>query len=524
MADLDTLMAFAPEKDAEAPFQQPTLEPEAWFLTAEEMRRARGGVDRPDLALFTTNNRVKLYAATADYFHDVADDLLAVGTDDLVYMTGWSVCNVPFKPMEPGTTLQNLVEGAVIRNADVRMLIWSNLNERKQNLEVRDFVNALPAPRENGPARFVFDDRLPHVTSSHHQKSVIIRNGQALVAYVGGVDLTSNRWDTLEHDQQELRGRVGIERKHRKGWLDAHARLLGPVTKDVAANFLSRWNSQPKPSQDLSDDLLDFENPDFSSLPPIDEGKTPLEMPEDGPHAVQIVRTFSPDSELYTAIAPQGEQSIFHAHIKALRNARNYVFIQDQYFILVPELLEALLEILPNITRLVVIVQRTVEASYTGYAKYLYDMVWPLQLQFPDKFKLYTTKESKGLYIHSKLIIIDDVYVSLGSANWNRRSMTSDTELDANIVDTELEQCSDRITVNKLARGFRLQKFVEATKRPYKELETMTFLKACEALEAAAHDDGHSLIEAYNVQDKPSFDLEHFQRQMVDPEDTLGRQ
>ncbi|KAL4114249.1 hypothetical protein PRIC2_014929 [Phytophthora ramorum] len=218
----------------------------------------------------------------------------------------------------------------------------------------------------------------------------------------------------------------------------------------------------------------------------------------------------------------EGEQSIFHARIKAIRNAQNYIFIQDQYFILVPELLEAIMDMMPSIERLIVIMQRTVEAEYTGYAKYLYDMVSPIQEAYPDKFKLYSTKESKELYIHSKLVIVDDVYVSLGSANWNRRSMTSDTEIGINIVDTELVQSPDNITVNKLARNFRIQKFMEATKRTYDELDAMTFLEACDALETAAHDDGKSIIEPYAVEFKPQFNLvSDGLRQLVDP-DVLG--
>jgi phospholipase D1/2 len=413
------------------------------------------------------------------------------------------------------------VEGAVTRGADVRMLIWSNLTERKQVLEVRDFVNALPPPKASGPARFVFDDRLPHPTSSHHQKSVVVRRGKELVAYVGGVDLTSNRWDTLEHDQQELRQRAGLDRKGRKGWVDAHARIVGPATKDVATNFVARWNSEPKPSQDLLDDLLDFENPDFSALPSVEDGEHSPVIPEDGAHAVQFVCTYSPDYDGYTDFAPMGEQSILHARIKAIRSARNYIFIEDQYFILVPELLDVLLEVLPSITRLVVIVQRTVEASYTGYDKYLYDMVAPLQLHFPDKFQFYSTKERRSLYIHSKIMIVDDVYVSLGSANWNRRSMTSDTELGVNLVDTEHVQSPDHVTVNKLARDFRLKKFQEATKLPYEQLAAMTFVEACDALQTAALDDGFSLIEPYILEDKARFDVEHIQRQIVDPDDPL---
>ncbi|KAE8987899.1 hypothetical protein PF011_g19390 [Phytophthora fragariae] len=506
-----------PEKAATAPFDQPYLEPSRWFLTEEELRTSRDGYKRDSMHVYTKGNRVKLYAASAGYFHDVADDMLDVRQGDLVYLTGWGTCNVPFKPHEPDTKLCDLAEAAVKHGADWRMLVWSNITERAQNHEVRDLINALPPPEQNGPARFVYDDRLPHATSSHHQKSVIVRKGRDLVAYVGGVDLTNDRWDTLEHDQAELRERTGIKCLW-NGWLDAHARIEGPATMDVARNFLDRWNSDNKPSQDLMDDLLDFENPEYSQLPPIDESETPLDIPEDGTHAVQLCRTFSPDYDHY-GFAPQGEQSIFHARIKAIRNAQNYIFIQDQYFILVPELLEAIMDIMPSIERLIVIVQRTVEASYTGYAKYLYDMVAPIQKAFPDKIKLYSTKESKELYIHSKLVIVDDVYVSLGSANWNRRSMTSDTEIGINIVDTELVQSPDNITVNKLALNFRIQKFMEATKLTYDELDAMTFLEACDALEAAAHDDGSSLIEPYAVEDKAAFDfVPDALRQIVDPD------
>ncbi|KAG6612827.1 phospholipase D-like protein [Phytophthora cinnamomi] len=198
------------EKSERAAFEQPILDHERWFLNANEMRTARDGFERPTHALFTTGNHVKIYPASAGYFSDVADDIAQTREHDLVYIAGWSVCNVPFKPLDSSSTLHELVKGSVTRGADVRMLIWSNLTERKQVVEVRDFVNALPPPKKSGPARFVFDDRLPHPTSSHHQKSVVVRKGRELIAYVGGVDLTSNRWDTLEHDQHQLRQQTYI--------------------------------------------------------------------------------------------------------------------------------------------------------------------------------------------------------------------------------------------------------------------------------------------------------------------------
>ncbi|TDH69594.1 hypothetical protein CCR75_002578 [Bremia lactucae] len=479
------------------------------------MLRSRNGSARNNMQLYTTGNVVELYVATAGYFADLADDIMTVSNGDIIYITGWGTSNIPFKPLESGTKLCDLAEKAVKQGADWRMLVWSNIPERKQNHEVRDLINALPLPKNYGPARFVYDDRLPFPTSSHHQKSVIIRRGRDLVAYVGGVDLTTDRWDTLEHDQAHLRDRTGIKARW-DGWLDAHARIKGPATKDVAQNFLDRWNATHKPSQDLIDDLLDFENPKFSNLPSIDE--RPLNAFEKGTHAVELCRTFSPDYKRYE-FAPLGEQSIFHARLKAISNARNYIFIQDQYFILVPELLKAILKIMPNIQRLIVIMQRTVEAEYTGYAKYLYDMVSPIQKRYPHKFKLYTTKKARQLYIHSKLVIVDDVYVSLGSANWNRRSMTSDSEIGINIVDAEVVQSPDHITVNKLARDYRIQKFMEATKLTYTELDAMTFLKACDALEAAAQGGGTSLIEPYAVYFKPQFAFaSNGLRQFIDPD------
>lgn len=512
-----------PVRAANAPFDQPELDPKRWFLTDKEITTARGGHHRPNLATYTTGNHVTMYAAGAPYFAAACDAIQSTRNHDRVYLTGWSVDNVPFKPDDPNTSFQDLIEGAVNRGADVRMLVWANVTEKEQNHKMRDFVNALPAPTFAGPARFVYDDRLPYATSSHHQKSLIVRRGNQLYAFVGGVDLTNERWDTVAHDQAELRVSAGIKTSY-NGWLDSHCRIEGPAAKDVAWNFLQRWNAEPKPTQDLLDDVMDFENPEFGRLPAVDapypgEQPTHLDIPTDGTHAVQILRTFSPECEAYKDFAPVGEQGIFHARIKAIRNAKNYIFIQDQYFILVPELLDELTKILPSIERLIVVVQRTVEAGYTGYAKYLYDMVAPLQEKFPDKFKLYTTKESRELYIHSKIVIIDDVYVSHGSANWNRRSMTSDSEIGCNIVDTELITNADNITVNKLAHSFRLQKFAEATKLPYKQLEQMTFIEACDALEAAAHDDGSSLIEPYGVKDSVAFNfVPDFVRDAVDPD------
>ncbi|KAL3667466.1 hypothetical protein V7S43_007688 [Phytophthora oleae] len=50
----------------------------------------------------------------------------------------------------------------------------------------------------------------------------------------------------------------------------------------------------------------------------------------------------------------------------------------------------------------------------------------------------------------------------------------------------------------------------------------MTVLEACDTLEAAARDDGFSLIETYTLEDKAIFYVNHIQRHIVDLEDPIG--
>src|SRR4029078_5706907 len=64
----------------------------------------------------------------------------------------------------------------------------------------------------------------------HHEKKIVIDDR---VAFVGGIDLTSesgDRYDTHEHKQ-----RANV------GWHDASARIEGPAVADVAEHFRMRW-------------------------------------------------------------------------------------------------------------------------------------------------------------------------------------------------------------------------------------------------------------------------------------------
>jgi phospholipase D1/2 len=509
--------------------EQPLLEAADWFLTEQELTDSRGGAPRNDLAVFTSGNAVTSYTVPNEYFNAVYDDLSASGAGDRVLMASWDSALVPLKPdADPTgatTGFHDVFADVVGRGGDVKMLVWTNLL-RPHNVDVREAINSIPASPVNGArAQFIFDDRVPSISSSHHQKTLVIAANTSSggddhpVAFVGGLELNNDRWDTISHNNTAIRDAAGITFRH-KGWIDGEVRIHGPAAKDVAYNFLQRWNSRYKPCQGLADDLLDFDNPDYDHLPPLDYASSNTTSAL-GRQNVQIVRTYSCKYKHYEEFAPFGETSLLQARIKAIKNARNFIYIEDQYFILVPELLDALLQMMPRLQKVVIVAHAPVgQIKLTGYEKYFYEMVSSLQNRYPNKFRLYTTKLDLDVYIHSKLVIIDDVYLSVGSANWNRRSMTSDSELNANVVDGDTIQSPDGITVNRFARDFRLRKFVEMTGVPYAELDAMRFLDAARQFDVAAANKS-SLIQTLEAEYHPYYvGFTDFIRQQADRQDT----
>ena len=140
----------------------------------------------------------------------------------------------------------------------------------------------------------------------HHEKTIVIDDR---VAFVGGIDLTSfqgDRWDTSGH-----RARA------RLGWHDATSKLEGPAVADVADHFRLRWNE------------LTGEQLDAPGMP----GAA-------GAHTVQVVRTIS--DGMYDRV-PHGEFRILESYVRALRSARELIYIENQ-FLWAPEIVSVLAE------------------------------------------------------------------------------------------------------------------------------------------------------------------------------------
>ncbi|KAG6948956.1 hypothetical protein JG688_00014846 [Phytophthora aleatoria] len=510
--------------------RQPLLKATDWFLTEQEITDSRGGIPRTDLAVYTTGNAVTSFTVTKEFFDSVYDDLSTTKEGDRVLLSAFVTALVPLKPdvdvTGAKTGVGKVFTDMVKRGTNVNILNWSNIGYKIFATKARDLINNIsPSPINGAKAVFLFDDRVRNIASAYHQKTLVITANSSSdidyqpVAYVGGLDLAKERWDTIYHNNSALRDASGITFK-RKGWIDGHIRIHGPAAKDVANNFVARWNSDYLPSQGLVDDLLGFENPPYEDIPHLNyvSSNTTGNL---GKQSIQITRTFSCKYKHYKEFAPRGENSLFHARIKAIKNAKNFIYIEDQYFIYVPELLDAIMEVMPKIQRLVVIANpESNPISKGGYIKYLYEMVSPIREKYPNKFKMYTVKADLDLIVHTKVVIIDDVYLSVGSANWNRRSMTSDPELNAEVVDGETVKSPEGVTVGKLPRDFRIRKFVEMTGLSYEELDAMTFIEAVNQLAIVATDES-TILENLEIEHHAYFvAITDTIRKISDPQDT----
>ena len=474
----------------------PTLNPETWLLDAAEVTEAMGGIDRVEslaMSVYTTGNEVEPLNGMRMFDELLGDVLATKGEEgDYILYSAWAIQpNITLDPrgtIAPGvdTRIGSLWSAAITRGVRCLTLLWRN----ELNVEItRSWSAMMQAAAEavgadEGQARSIVDGRTK-VGGSHHQKSLVIKRNDEAVAYLGGIDVTHDRWDTPEHccsipeeDRDEACADTCATREtepnnFRPGWQDVSVRLRGPAVLDVAANFLSRWNDDEAPSW-----IPTFYEPAVvKKAPPMDPNDAKAEGV--GTVAVQILRTFSCSYQpvcakaCYSANAPNGDVTYLHALVKAIHNARNFVYLEDQYGLYQQDYHEALDAALARgLGHVVVLIQPPdQEADQFGYSSYQAQMWDPLKEKYPGRVTVYARND--GTYVHSKVAIVDDVWMSIGSQNLNYRSLTSDTELAAAMVDEKTVVSSDGFEVAAQAFEFRTGLWAAALGVPVAAMQGM---------------------------------------------------
>lgn len=326
---------------------------------------------------------------------------------------------------EDDPTIEEFLCALLEREAElhVHLLIW-------------DYAFVYAAEREwfqEERLRYLTHERLHvkfdgmHPTGgSQHQKLVIIDDE---VAFCGGIDLSRWRWDTSEHKPGDKR-RMDPDGKPYPPFHDVMMLVEGPAAAALGELACDRWSrcgaAIDPPGQG---------EPDRAPWPECVEARW-------ADCEVAIARTM-PLWRDYPEI-----REIEKLYLDSIGRARHYIYIENQYFtsrLITQALTDRLSErdgpdivlVLPRQTG-GWLEQVTMDAIRSSRINQLIDadQQGKLRVFYPDHPGL---DKNECISVHAKLMLSDDRFVHIGSANTSNRSMGLDSECDLALVDADGE-------------------------------------------------------------------------------------
>lgn len=418
---------------------------EDWFLSPAE----RGNPDTEIDSIvssgqsWTEGNLVQALIHGVPYFRRLRAELEALEPGDAVWFADWRGDRDELLSPE-GPKVGALLASLPDRGIDVRGLVWRS---HPQSLSFSEAANRrLEAVINHHGGEVLLDQRvLPF--GSHHQKLVLVRRqsrpGESL-AFVGGIDLCHARRDDIDHggdpQPQPMDRRYGP----RAPWHDAQLEVRGPAVAQLEWCFRERWSDptpldDPTPVRALLARLTS--EPSFPSPLPT----MLASPPQVGSQAVQVLRTYPRRHRPYP-FARRGEFSVARALIKAIGRAERLIYIEDQYLWSreTSEPLAARLAARPAL-QLIAVLPRWPDAdgALTGPPNRIGQLAALARLRQAGGTRVgaydIENPESCATYVHAKVCIVDDLWAMVGSANFNLRSWTHDSELSCAVLDGNLD-------------------------------------------------------------------------------------
>jgi phosphatidylserine/phosphatidylglycerophosphate/cardiolipin synthase-like enzyme len=309
-----------------------------------------------------------------------------------------------------GQLLRSLVEKH--NELEIRLLIWA-MGPIYSGRSMRLFREGEWADHPRIHLRY---DGTHPFRGSHHQKVICIDDS---IAFAGGIDLTAKRWDTFDHTAR-LPARCTPDGTVYTPVHDIQMAVEGEAARALGDLARARWRfatGEDLPAGRSSGRCWPSDlDPDFTGID------------------VAISRTQS------SAYGRDAHEEAFQLNRDALMSARRHIYIETQYFAS-PEIADLLADRLtekhgPEIIVLVThssrgvierfvmgsnrdrLIRRLLKADRFGRLRVMYPVV------------PYENGDECEILIHSKVMIVDDHFLRIGSSNLNNRSEGLDTECD----------------------------------------------------------------------------------------------
>jgi phosphatidylserine/phosphatidylglycerophosphate/cardiolipin synthase-like enzyme len=323
------------------------------------------------------------------------------------------------------------LEDRAAKGVDVRVIVWAN----RQVLDYPTIVGAIAggfrtviednvrmAEMLRGEATLagrVLIDWSGNAASSQHMKLNVFSKAGSLTAFVGGIDYEQGRLDAAPHDD---------------GWHDAGVRVKGEAAKRVLDTVVTRWTEASTLSAatyDIGQGAKDYNPGPLLPLTPPGAGP---KLPVSPDTSVQVVRSF-PDSKEFgfvknkrwSTLPRTGVHETKKTFQAMLNAAQRYIYIEDQGFNAVDSLFPALVAACKRDVKVIVLlpgipdpIDGTDPLPPVISSEVRAGILKKLRSAKQKNLAIWQLKEA---LVHSKLILIDDELMSIGSANFMDRSM-----------------------------------------------------------------------------------------------------
>lgn len=354
-------------------------------------------------------NHVELIIDAEQYFSDLKTALLSA--EKQILIIGWDFdtrvsLDGPDGPESLGEFITQLVRSN--RSLRIYILKWNFafIKLLGRGAMILRLLKWMAHPR----IKVKFDSAHP-VGASHHQKLIIIDGN---LAFCGGIDVTSGRWDNRQHED-------GVTNRHDPDgnfyapWHDISLAIDGNAANSLAELARIRWEIAGGRAIEAVNVKKEWPFPDRTIASHID---------------VAIMRTrgeYKDNPEI------RENETMF---LDLILNARHHIYLENQYFasrVIAAAIARRLSEPDPPEIILVMpenadgwleqVAMDTARAHHVGLLR---------KIDTQKRFRIFHPFASKGtaIYVHAKLMIVDDVVLRVGSSNMNNRSMGFDSECD----------------------------------------------------------------------------------------------
>lgn len=337
-----------------------------------------------------------------------------------IVILGWDFdAGMRLDPEDPASKLSQILPDLVAQKPELHIyiLIWDIAPLFGPSRFFASWKSAgwLKHPR----VHFRYDGGYP-AGGTLHEKVVCVDD---VVAFAGGIDLTIERWDTPEHRAEDPRRRDPRGNAY-PPLHDVQIALEGPAAAAVAELARERWSratgEMPDPLEGSGDCWPEGLTPDLMDQP------------------VGIVRT------LPGAGGTPRVTEVAALNRAALQAAERSIYIETQYFSnsALADILAAHLERADG-PEIVLLIWRKAEGWIERYVMGANRERLLRRLAGADRhgrlraYLLAAPEDPETeIGLHSKLVMVDDVFVRIGSSNLNHRSEGLDTECDIAIEAT----------------------------------------------------------------------------------------